>query len=115
MGAVNLFDRWHFLHRAWRYRLRTERDELRYVLAQDLAGLTAVDAGANRGVYSYWMHRRAGARGGRVVAFEPQPELARDLHAMKQAFHLDQLTVVCAGLSSHLGTSQLIRPKNHWG
>ena len=73
---MRLFDRLHFLHRAWRYRLRAERDELAFVLSRDLRGATVLDIGANRGIYSYWMHRVVGATG-QVIAFEPQPELVQ--------------------------------------
>ena len=43
-------------------------------------GDRAVDVGANKGSYTFWMRRAVGA-GGRVHAFEPQPELAAYLRA----------------------------------
>ena len=80
----------------------------------DLRGATVVDVGANRGIYSYWMHR-ATRPNGRVIAFEPQPELVTYLEDLKASFGLDRLDIVAAGLSSRPGTAQLVRPKTHWG
>lgn len=111
---MRLFDRLHALHRFWRYRLRTERAELAFMLGRDLRGGTVVDAGANRGSYSYWMHKAVGAQGN-VVAFEPQPELTTYLQDLRASFGLSRLTIVPAGLSSHPEQTQLVRPRNHWG
>lgn len=101
-------------HRFWRYRLRAEREELSYLLKQRLAGSTIIDIGANRGAYSYWMHRCAGPHG-RVVAFEPQPELTEYLGQLKRSFRLGNLTIVPAALSDHPGRLPLVRPRTHWG
>lgn len=111
---MRLFDRLHALHRFWRYRLRTERTELAFLLGRDLRGHTVVDIGANRGSYSYWMHKAVGAQGN-VVAFEPQPELTTYLQDLRTSFRLNRLTIVPAGLSSHSEQTQLVRPKHHWG
>jgi FkbM family methyltransferase len=109
-----LIDRIAAVHRAWRYRLFAERDELRFLLQRDLEGQTAVDIGANRGVYSYWMHKKVGPRG-HVVAFEPQSELVAYLHDYKRTFELDRLTIVGSALSCSSGEGQLVRPRDHWG
>lgn len=111
---MRLFDRLHALHRFWRYRLRTERSELAFLLGRDLRGHTVVDAGANRGAYSYWMHKAVGAQGN-VVAFEPQPELTTYLCDLRASFGLNRLTIVPSGLSSQSRQTQLVRPRHHWG
>lgn len=111
---MQLYDRLAAVNRAWRYRLRAERDEVRFLLQRDLGGQTAVDVGANRGVYSYWMHKKVGPRGN-VVAFEPQPELVAYLNDYKRTFRLDRLTIVGSGLSSVSGERHLVRPREHWG
>ncbi len=110
---MQAYQRLAAVHRAWRYRLRAERDEIRFLLGRDLEGRTAVDIGANRGVYCYWMHRKVGPRG-QVVAFEPQPELVAYLRDYKVAFRLHRLTIVGRGLSSTSGAGRLVRPKRHW-
>ena len=63
-----------FVFRAWRYRLRAERPEIRFLLNQLQLGHTAIDIGAHKGAYTYWMSQRVGSSG-QVIAFEPQPEL----------------------------------------
>ena len=111
---VNQWERFHFLHRAWRYRLWSEKFGISFLLSRDLQEGTAVDIGANRGIYSYWMHRKVGANG-HVVAFEPQPELNISLDQLKSRFGLSRLTIVPLGLSSTTEEKLLHRPKNHWG
>ena len=102
------------LHRAWRYRLRTELDEIRHLRALDLRGATAIDIGANTGVYSYWLLKQVG-RAGRVVAFEPQPELLEHLGRLKASLHADNLELIGTGLSSAPGTVTLRRAADHPG
>lgn len=111
---MKLAERLHFYHRAWRYRLRTERDELAFVRQHELRGATVLDIGANRGIYSYWLHRQVGPAG-HVIAFEPQPELCVGLDRLKSALALKRLTIVPSALSSACGQAQLMRPHNHWG
>ncbi len=111
---MNVVERFRFLHSAWRYRLRSERKELAFVLRMKLEGAVVLDIGANRGIYSYWLHRRVGPRG-HVYAFEPQPELGRCLSELRKAFRLNNLTIVPCGLSSEAGVRELKRPRNHWG
>jgi len=111
---MNLFERIHFLIRAWRYRLDGEKFGISYLLSNDLADKTVVDIGAHRGIYSYWMHRKVGANG-RVVAFEPQTELAAYLRELRTRFNLKQLEIAECGLSSQRGELTLRRPKDHWG
>jgi FkbM family methyltransferase len=111
---MNLLERLHIFHRLIRYRWRTERAELRYLLGRELHGGSVFDIGAHRGVYSYWMHRRF-RDGTRIVAFEPQPELVQFLADFKQAFRLERMLIAPVGLSSRSGTLRLRRPPSHWG
>jgi FkbM family methyltransferase len=113
-AIMNRLERLHFLHRAWRYRLRAEKFGVAFLLSRDLAGKTAVDIGAHWGVYSYWMHRLVGAQG-HVIAFEPQPELAAHLRDLRDCFRLRRLEIAEMGVSSEIGERTLRRPKTHWG
>lgn len=110
---MNLIARAHVYHRLWRYRLRTERQEIAYMRSRDLRGAVVADVGANRGVYSYWMHK-AVAPQGRVIAFEPQPELVAYIHEIRAAFRLNRLTIVESALSSQVGERRLVRPRQFW-
>jgi FkbM family methyltransferase len=73
------------------------------------AGDTAVDVGAYKGGYTYWMRRTVGERG-RVLAFEPQAEAASLLRAYVSAFGWSNIEVVEVALSSEPGTRALMRP-----
>jgi FkbM family methyltransferase len=97
------------LFRAWRYRWKLDRQEIRFVRAHLAPGDTAVDIGAHKGAYAYWMHR-AVVPGGRVVCFEPQPELARYLERMKRTLRLERLEVEPQALSSRSGEQSLTVP-----
>ncbi len=110
---MNLMQRIRMYHRLARYRWRTERAELRYVLGRKLQGGSVLDIGAHRGIYCYWMHRHF-SDGTRIVAFEPQPELVEFLEDFKQTFRLDRMHIVPVGLSSHSGSLRMHRPRNHW-
>lgn len=69
------------------------------------SGKIAIDAGANVGVYSYWIARSAAE----VVAFEPQRRLAKRLSASG----ISGLTVHNVALSDSVGVSDLHVPKVH--
>jgi FkbM family methyltransferase len=70
------------------------------------AGKVAIDAGANVGVYSYWIARAASE----VVAFEPQPVLAKRLAASG----IRGLTVHNVALSDTDGVAELHVPRSSY-
>jgi FkbM family methyltransferase len=109
---MTIYERLRMLYRVLRYRWRTDRAEVHYLLHRPISGGSMFDIGAHRGVYSYWMHRQF--RDSQIIAFEPQWELVRHLTRLKRAFRLDRLTVEAVGLSSQSGTLQMRRPRNHW-
>jgi FkbM family methyltransferase len=111
---MTIYERLRMFNRLLRYRWRTERAEIRYLLGRRFSGGSVFDVGAHRGVYSYWMHRQF-RDGTRVVAFEPQLELARHLSEFKRAFQLDRLLIEPIGLSSQSGSLPMRRPRHHWG
>jgi len=114
VDGLGIYEHAHMLHRAWRYRLNTERDELRYLRSLNLRASTCVDIGANTGIYTYWMLKQAG-RSGRVVAFEPQPEMVEHLERFKRSFRAGNLEIVAKGLSSEPGAATLRRDMGHLG
>lgn len=75
----------HFLHRCFRYWCRTERLQIRTLLQLNLNGALAIDIGANKGIYCFWMQRAVGPTG-RVIAFEPQPEMRDAITRLKRRF-----------------------------
>jgi len=114
MSGLGIYESLHMLHRAWRYRNRTERDEVRFMLAQDLKDKLVLDIGANAGIYSYWMSKAVG-RGGRVIAFEPQPEMIGALKKLRHSFRFPQLEIAETGLSDEPGEAVLQRQMSHLG
>lgn len=93
------------LYRAWRYRLRIDPGEIHHLLATLRPGQRALDIGAHKGAYSYWMSKAVGSEG-EVFAFEPQPELAAYLAGLA----LPNLTVENLALSSAAGEGMLNIP-----
>ncbi len=114
MSGLGLYESLHMMHRAWRYKNRTERDEVRFMLAQDLRGKLVLDIGANAGIYSYWMSRAVGPSG-RVIAFEPQPEMVDALKKLRRSFRFKQLEIAPTGLSDTDGQATLSRNMSHLG
>jgi len=110
---MRVVDRLHAWHRLLRYRWKSERKEMNFLLGRSVGGGTVLDIGANRGVWSYWLHRAF--PGSRVVAFEPQPELVDYLAEFKKAFRLRRLSIVPQGLSSRDDVLVMHRPRQHWG
>lgn len=74
----------------------------------NLHGATAIDIGANKGIYCFWMLRAVGSRG-RVIAFEPQPEMHNRIERLRTRFGWDNLRVIQSGLSSTRGLAALAR------
>jgi FkbM family methyltransferase len=70
---------------------------------------TVIDIGAHKGVYTHWLSRRVGS-GGRVLAYEPQPELHRYLLAGLATRWYRNVLLSDVALSDHPGTAPLTIP-----
>lgn len=105
---MNILAKARSFSRFWRYRRRSESESIKFLLDQDLSGSTLLDIGANKGIYTYWMSKKAGPDG-RVIAFEPQPELGDFLHDLKDSFKLQNVTIINKGLSEKAGKFEMIR------
>ena len=98
-----------FLPRSWD---RTERGLLREWIG---SGFTFVDVGANVGAYSFWVLSLAGA-GGRVVAVEPDPALARQLrYNVRINGAGERMRVVEAAVSASQGRGTLVLASRNSG
>lgn len=98
--------RLRLLYRAYRYRWKIDRAEIAFVRANTRAGTIALDIGAHKGGYTYWLARKVGPDG-RVYSFEPQPELARKL---RLSFDPERVVVENAGVSDSEGSLRLHVP-----
>jgi len=95
--------------RAWRHRLSRDGRSIRFMLRHLQPGDTAVDIGAWRGAYAYWMVQGVGPSG-RVVCFEPQPAMVKLLNRVKDVMHMERLEVVPLALTSRRGDRSLSVP-----
>lgn len=103
-----------YLLRAWKYRRRNERVELEYLSTRVPRGGVAVDVGAHKGAYLFWLRKLVGAEG-RVFAFEPQPVLARYLQDIVRRMGWTNVTVENLGVSSRPGRLPLFVPASRSG
>lgn len=99
-----------FVARALKSRFLRDRGEIACLLKSLKKGSVAVDIGANKGQYTYWMLKSVGSEG-QVVAFEPQPVLANYLNDVKVMFNYKQLTIEQCGLSSEESRKTLVIPQ----
>jgi FkbM family methyltransferase len=113
LDRSNAFLRWlrraESRHRAWRYRVRLDPEEIRWMRGFLRPGDVAVDAGAYKGGYTYWMRHTVGLSG-QVYSFEPQPELAEFLGRVVDAFSWTNVHVEQVGLSASRGERTLHVP-----
>lgn len=105
---IDFWDSLRFLLRCYRYKLRTERQQLEFVTFQNYQVTTVLDIGAHRGLYSYWLSKLVG-HAGTVHAFEPQPEMINEIERAKRWFNLNNLHIHSIALSSKRGKARLKR------
>jgi FkbM family methyltransferase len=99
-----------YRYRAWRYRFKVEPPEINYVRSRLSSGDVAIDIGAHKGAFTYWMRERVGPEG-HVHAFEPQPELADHLRKLCLRLGWSNVTVEALALSSREGDRALFVPR----
>jgi FkbM family methyltransferase len=100
-----------YLFRAFKARYRDQRSEFRAILPVLHRGDVAVDVGANKGSYLYWMRKAVGA-GGKVFAFEPQTPLAAYLRSVCAAMRWENVIVHDCAVSDITGIGTLHVPGN---
>ncbi|HEV7280011.1 MAG TPA: FkbM family methyltransferase [Pirellulaceae bacterium] len=98
-----------YRHRAWKYRLARDRAEIACAMDSILPGATVVDVGAHKGAYLYWLRRAAGPTG-KVLAFEPQPQLSSYLERIAQQSRWKNVRVENLALSARPGVLPLHIP-----
>lgn len=107
---LSIFDKLHFIHRCLRFRYRHERENLKRLFSYNLVGGQVLDIGANHGIYSYFLSKAVGPAG-RVHAFEPQPELAREITSVMEWLKIQNVIVNPVALSDSRAKRILRRKK----
>ena len=95
--------------RAFKYRRSFERCEVRFLLRHLHTGEVAVDIGAYKGAFLYWMLQGVGSSG-KVVAFEPQPTLTDNLRRLTR--RRPNVRIEGAAVSSSEGKAHLYVPES---
>ncbi|MCR9074436.1 MAG: FkbM family methyltransferase [bacterium] len=95
------------IQRAHRYRNRHDPAELEAIRRSLRPGCAVLDIGAHKGAYTYWMSKWA-RPGGRLIAIEPQPDLADKLRALYASSR--DITVLHGAVGSTPGTITLHIP-----
>ena len=114
---MSIFQAWfttasiRFRIRGLKALLRDQRTELIAIRHHLRPGDIACDVGANKGSFIYWLSWWV--RDGRVVAFEPQLELARGLANICRVIGLGNVTVEAKAAYSHSGNQDLFVPAGH--
>ena len=98
-----------FLYRALKARYRDQRLEMTAALSALAEGDVAVDVGANKGAYLYWLRKAVGPSG-RVFAYEPQQSLAMYLRSVSSRMRWKNVLVRSCALSDHTGEGTLHVP-----
>jgi FkbM family methyltransferase len=100
-----------FLVRILRSRFRDHKTELSELRRNIRRGDIVCDIGANKGSFLYWLARWSAP--GRVIAFEPQPDLADGLSRLCTRFSLDNVVVEPRAVYSCSGRKTLFVPDGH--
>lgn len=108
MDALDIHIKSRFLWRSLRARFRDQRCELRTLRLALKRGETAIDVGANKGSYIFWLSRWT--KPGRVIAFEPQESLAKYLQQVCEALSLKNVKIEVAAVSKVSGSATLHIP-----
>lgn len=114
---VSIFQAWlateslRFRIRSLKARFRDQKAEFDAIGQHLRPADIACDIGANKGGFVFWLSRWC--REGRVIAFEPQPELARRLADICRVVRLDNVTVEEKAVYSHSGHKDLFVPTRH--
>ena len=97
--------------RALKARLRDQKVELSVISRHLRPGDIACDIGANKGSFTYWLS--CWCPDGRVIAFEPQSELAHRLSDICRSMGLCNVKVEAKAAYSHSGEKDLFVPRGH--
>ncbi|MDD5571301.1 MAG: FkbM family methyltransferase [Bacteroidales bacterium] len=97
--------------RARKYKNKDDKGGIAYITSVITKGQTALDIGAHKAGYLYFMLRQVGGKG-MVFAFEPQSKLYNYIIKIKELFSWNNVIVENLALSDTAGTATLYIPAN---
>jgi FkbM family methyltransferase len=100
-----------FITRGLKARFRDAATELNVIRSHLSPTDIVCDIGANKGSFTFWLARWCSL--GRVIAFEPQPEIARRLASDCRTLNFSNVAVEQKGVYSTSGTQSLTVPRGH--
>lgn len=114
LHSMNLIEKLKLHYRARRYATKLDPGEISYILKNVESGQTALDIGAHKGGYLYFLQQKVG-KNGKVHAFEPQAELFAYLKKMIEVMAWKNVTLEKLALSADAGGAKLFIPGNKGG
>lgn len=109
-----MIERIKSIYRGYRFRYKIDPDEINFIITHLKKGDIAVDLGAHKGGYLYWMQKTVGKKG-KVFGFEPQVKLFNYLKTLQASFQWNHVELENMGISSKEGIIQFFIPKTKKG
>ena len=106
---MNLKGLLKFYYVTLRYRYLVNQTEIKYLLRAIAPGATAIDIGAHKGGYLFWIRKKAGTTG-KVIGFEPQKSLYEKLLQLCKHFNWKNVSVENIGVSDQEGLHKFYIP-----
>ncbi|NNE32060.1 MAG: FkbM family methyltransferase [Winogradskyella sp.] len=103
-----------YIFRGYRFRYKLDPQEINYMVSNLEAGDIAVDLGAHKGGYLYWM-RKGVTKKGKVYGFEPQEKLFNYLKRVINMLKHYNVVIENLGVSSQEGEVKFYIPKTKKG
>ena len=108
---MKFIEKLKLIRRAHKYKNKDDKGGIAYLLHAIEKGQTAMDIGAHKAGYTYWMVKKLGA-GGKVYAIEPQSNLYEYIKKTKTIFNWKNVKVDRLALSDSQGMVKLFIPDN---
>jgi FkbM family methyltransferase len=111
---LNLIEKIKLYYRVERYRSRHDKGGIQFLVSSIGEGQTAMDIGAHKAGYTYWMIKQI-KNTGMVYAFEPQMNLYNYISRIKNICRWDNVKIENLALSDEIKTTTLFIPHSKPG
>jgi FkbM family methyltransferase len=109
-----MFKKIKYWYRAYRFRFKIDKDEIKYVNQTVKYGDIVVDIGCHKGGYLFWMMKAIGSQG-QAFAFEPQEGLFEYLKETVNLLGKKNVVIEKLGISSQSVQKEYYIPKTKKG